>query len=640
MNSRMLLLPVLLLLVNVQLFGQEKDFQHEQNQSEKPWTERGFENDPDNFQFAIMSDRTGGHRAGVFGKAVEKLNLLQPEFVMCVGDLIEGYTKDEVEIDRQWAEFDSLLNPLAMRFFFLPGNHDISNEVMRKEWMERYGRAYYHFLYKDVLFLVMDSNDGDDDATLSREQIDYMKKALADHPEVRWTLVFMHHPIWLYSEFNGFAEVEDVLKDRDYTVYAGHFHRYMQAIRKDRNYYVLASTGGGSRLRGPKFGEFDHISWVTMTNEGPIMLNLKLDGMLDHDVATGSTSDLARALIGATNFHSLMTMNTGRTAGELSFGITNSGKDTLHFEGRVYHHHQLELEQSELALTIAPQTTEQLRIGWNITGDQPWERIDPIELDFSIGYRTEQLEPDFKLSGTYTVPKVLKEGQIQFTDVDVFTDQHQVSLGHPFQEVSLRYTLDGSTPDATSPVYTGPITLSETTTVKAAVFTAGTKMVSGVLEQHYRKIEPLQAVKVKRSRPGLRYRYYEGNFEKLPDFSVLQPQKSGTANDLDVEALSGERLDHYAVQYEGFIEVPETGLYTFHLRSDDGAKLYLHDELVVDNDGSHSARTESGYIALEKGKHPLRIDYFEDFLGQTLRLYMTKPNESERAEVSFDILSR
>ena len=58
-----------------------------------PWSNLDFNNDPDNFQFAIVTDRTGGHRAGVFEDAIRKLNLLQPEFVISVGDLIEGYTR-------------------------------------------------------------------------------------------------------------------------------------------------------------------------------------------------------------------------------------------------------------------------------------------------------------------------------------------------------------------------------------------------------------------------------------------------------------------------------------------------------------------------------------------------------------------
>ena len=57
-----------------------------------PWSSLDLNNDPNNFQFAIVTDRTGGHRAGVFPDAIRKLNLLQPEFVISVGDLIEGGT--------------------------------------------------------------------------------------------------------------------------------------------------------------------------------------------------------------------------------------------------------------------------------------------------------------------------------------------------------------------------------------------------------------------------------------------------------------------------------------------------------------------------------------------------------------------
>ncbi len=54
-----------------------------------PVTHLRFNDDPADFQFAIVSDRTGGHRARIFSRAIEQLNLMQPEFVVSVGDLIE-----------------------------------------------------------------------------------------------------------------------------------------------------------------------------------------------------------------------------------------------------------------------------------------------------------------------------------------------------------------------------------------------------------------------------------------------------------------------------------------------------------------------------------------------------------------------
>ena len=91
----------------------------------KPWTNLDFYNDPSNFQFAIVSDNTGGSRNGIFEIGVEKLNLMMPEFVLSVGDLIQGYTQDTTRIREEWNEFNRKIEDLQMPFFYLPGNHDI-----------------------------------------------------------------------------------------------------------------------------------------------------------------------------------------------------------------------------------------------------------------------------------------------------------------------------------------------------------------------------------------------------------------------------------------------------------------------------------------------------------------------------------
>ena len=74
-----------------------------------------------------------------------------------------------------------------------------------------------------------------------------------------------------------------MLSSRSYTIFAGHEHEYAKAIRDGHNYYTLATTGGGSELTGLEDGSFDHIMWVTMTDEGPKVVNLMLDGIFDDD---------------------------------------------------------------------------------------------------------------------------------------------------------------------------------------------------------------------------------------------------------------------------------------------------------------------------------------------------------------------
>ena len=267
-----------------------------------PWTHLNLYNDPNNFQFAIVADRGGRIRKGVFSTAIDKLNLLKPEFVMCVGDLIEGYESDPLELNRQWDEFDALVNKLQAPFFYVPGNHDISHgkyEPMTKIWEKRLGASYYHFVYRGVLFLCVNTEDTEQ-TTISDTQVQYFKDVLNRNRSVRWTVVFMHKPLCTnrykvdgqmkVEHCENWDRFESLFAGRDYTVFAGHEHKYEKMIRNDMRYYTLATTGGVNG--GPaKFAEngklssnlFDHVVWVTMTDKGPVMANLLLEGIQDDD---------------------------------------------------------------------------------------------------------------------------------------------------------------------------------------------------------------------------------------------------------------------------------------------------------------------------------------------------------------------
>ena len=84
----------------------------------KPWTSEDFRDDPKDFQFVIIGDRTGGANVqGTFKLAIGQLNLLQPEFVINVGDLIEGYSDKTSELNAEWDQADSMLKTLDMPFF-------------------------------------------------------------------------------------------------------------------------------------------------------------------------------------------------------------------------------------------------------------------------------------------------------------------------------------------------------------------------------------------------------------------------------------------------------------------------------------------------------------------------------------------
>jgi hypothetical protein len=163
------------------------------------------------------------------------------------------------------------------------GNHDLTNKFQVAKWGERYGKRYYHFIYKNVLFLCLNSeNPPDGMNTIDPEQQVWIAKTLEANPDVRWTFVYLHRPIWNAKDLekNGWAAVEKSLAGRKYNVFVGHVHSYQVYERNGTQYYQLATTGGGSRLRGQEYGEFDHIAWVTMKKEAPVIAQVMLDGII------------------------------------------------------------------------------------------------------------------------------------------------------------------------------------------------------------------------------------------------------------------------------------------------------------------------------------------------------------------------
>lgn len=312
----------------------------------KPWSDKPHLNDPDRFQIAIMTDHTGGHRPGVWMDAVRKLNLLRPEFVMSVGDLIEGYTEDPKRIDAMWEEFLGFIDEMEMRFFFVAGNHDVTNPTLHQRWREQFGREWYSFDYRGVHFLALCSEDPGPEH-ISDEQLEFVKTDLAEHADARWTLVFLHKPLWTYAEraiANGDADptnwkkVEAMLVDRPHTVFAGHVHHYAQYQRNERQYYALATTGGGSLLRGNEYGEFDHVMWLTMEPDGPHVVNLRLDGILPPDVVTEESAKRFGAFLRQVRVEVepiLIDDHAGFSEGELTVKLDNEFAEAVEMTGRI-----------------------------------------------------------------------------------------------------------------------------------------------------------------------------------------------------------------------------------------------------------------------------------------------------------------
>jgi len=310
------------------VWGQETEpvfsYDKERITEAKPWTNKKFQNDPADFQFVIIGDRTGGaNQQATFKLAMSQLNLLQPELVINVGDLIEGYSDEKAELNAEWDEVDAMLNTLDMPFFRTPGNHDIANRVAQQVWKDRYGATYYHFIYKNVLFVVLDTEDPPREAPpgmkekialynrlqtedpakaeamlaefmsdesvvaglakpveFSADQVAYLKKVLEKSKGVRWTILFMHEPVWEKPSGN-FKEIVKLLKGRKHTFFAGHLHYYDYDNIDGVEHITMGPAGASFHHEGP--GNVDHITWVTMTESGLQIGNIALKGVFDRE---------------------------------------------------------------------------------------------------------------------------------------------------------------------------------------------------------------------------------------------------------------------------------------------------------------------------------------------------------------------
>jgi len=191
----------------------------------------------------------------------------------------------------------------------------------------------------------------------------------------------------------------------------------------------------------------------------------------------------------------------------------------------------------------------------------------------------------------------------------------------------VHYTLDGSQPLVTSPVARPEIELPGPAKITFRKVTGHPKtdqtLTSEFKEGAYLATTPLRK---NYKAGGFSYAYYEGEWDKLPDFKKLTPVKNGVADStFSIDKLP--RQNNFGLVIEGQFEVKQDGYYIFAMSSDDGSKVYLGDKLIIDLDGLHGDDLSWSYIApLKKGFYPLRIEYFQKEGGRKLELVYVTPD--------------
>ena len=344
------------------------------------------------------------------------------------------------------------------------------------------------------------------------------------------------------------------------------------------------------------------------------MANLRLSGILPHDVTQMENLQLAKQLIESVDFDHTVLINQGTdfTAGKIKLSFHNPAKHELSVNARFFHGHDLQIKPMSLEENIAPGATKSFFFDILPFRDRKTFQLAPLQLDWTIALNTPNTD-NLVLSGS----KVIELSPSSFypfqTANPVFAETLKIELQNSFGVGNLHYTLDGTTPTKNSPIYSEPFHISGTTKIKAIVIEG--KVQSAITEKSYRLI--------KRG-DGLMYTYYEGKWRKMPDFSQLKPVNEGVIDHFEVSQLKMQD-DHFGLVLKGQIHIPSSGDYTFFTTSDDGSLLYINNQLVVDNDGDHGPMTRSGNIELKKGMHTFKVEYFENIGGELLEVEVSGP---------------
>jgi alpha-L-fucosidase len=222
------------------------------------------------------------------------------------------------------------------------------------------------------------------------------------------------------------------------------------------------------------------------------------------------------------------------------------------------------------------------------------------------------------------------------SDADIFVNDAVVTLKSKQDNIQLRYTTNGADPTSESPEAIGPVKISGTTTIAAQAF-RGSKPISPIAHHTFTKVEPLPPVKPAATTAGVHFQYFEGDWNKVPDFSTMKPALEGHVSAFDRKPRKQE--EHFGFRYTGYVSIPKAAAYTFWTDSDDGSNLYIDDKLVVNNDGLHSLESKSGTIALAPGLHSFKLDFFEKSGGHELSVEYAAPGMPKKSLPASDLLT-
>ncbi|OAQ39933.1 beta-N-acetylhexosaminidase [Pedobacter psychrophilus] len=238
-----------------------------------------------------------------------------------------------------------------------------------------------------------------------------------------------------------------------------------------------------------------------------------------------------------------------------------------------------------------------------------------------------------KTSTFYRVPEVIGAKD---TSINVINDSYNFDFKPSVNGAKVYYTIDGYEPNETTTLYTQPFKVNvpkgEMRPVKARVITPlGKKSVVTTTLLFNRDTLKADDSGNNKNQGALKYYYLPGKFKNTLEIDTNLATKKGLTSQISFTKVSGKARE-YGIVFTGFINVNENANFEFSLYSDDGSRLYIDDELIIDNDGKHARFERSAGVALQSGLHKIKVLYFDDGPGSTLQVSV-KGTDGKKIEI-------
>jgi hypothetical protein len=244
-------------------------------------------------RFAVIADQTGSPVPGVYDSVLDQVARMDPDFVLTVGDQVDGYVGPDTsalrtQFDGVFAQYDRAFGPrwrTGQWLVLCPGNHDITDDAAEPIWRKRVGPTYRRVDLSGVTILVLDTTRIPEDGGLPAEQVRFLERELSGVKPEQSVIVVTHKPFFRNGVWKGVDDpVHRLFVDHGVDlVVAGHWHDYVYEPHDGVTYMVCGSSGGSTGGQGIENGEFVGFVWGTLRDGRLSIAPIRKEGFLAPD---------------------------------------------------------------------------------------------------------------------------------------------------------------------------------------------------------------------------------------------------------------------------------------------------------------------------------------------------------------------